>query len=305
MTRKNFFIYLITCGAMILASCGSSAQKEAEIATAVALTVQAQDSLTKVAALPTLTPAPVLDVTSTPELSPTETPSEAANPGCDPAASLIGEYPPDKAVIKPGKDFLKTWTFLNTGTCTWDNTYKLIFWSGDTIGASPSYNFSDFVLPGETMEISIFLRAPETEGSLTGYWRMQTPWGENFGVGQYDQNFYVEIKVSSERDFGITSIVMAPGRIPATGCDVNVIWQAYATVTVDGKLAFNYYWLQSNGERGPTERMVFTQAGNKTVKWEWMLHKGATQNPRWIQFIVSLPESTIESELVKFTNNCP
>jgi len=290
---------------MIITSCGNPAEKEADIATAVALTVQAQNSLTKVASLPTLTPAPVIEeATTTPDNLSTETPSAASNPGCDPAASLIGEYPPDKAVIKPGRDFLKTWTFLNTGTCTWDNTYQLVFWGGDTIGASPSYNFSDFVLPGETMEISIFLQAPETEGPLTGYWRMQTPWGENFGVGQYDQNFYVEIKVSAERDFGITSIVMTPGRNPETGCPVNVRWQAFATVSVDGRFAFDYYWLQSDGERGPNVRMIFTEAGSKTVKWEWMLHKGATQNPRWIQFIVTGPVP-MESEKIKFTNACP
>jgi hypothetical protein len=291
---------------MVVASCGSPAQKEADIATAVALTVQAQNSLTQVASLPTLTPASLIeDATSTPENIPTETPSAATNPGCDPAASLIGEYPPDKAVIKPGKDFLKTWTFLNTGTCTWDNTYKLVFWGGDTIGASPSYNFSDFVLPGETMEISIFLKAPEAEGTLTGFWRMQTPWGENFGVGQYDQNFYVEIKVSSERDFGITDITMTSGRDPLTGCPVNVRWQAFATISVDGRFAFDYYWQQSDGERGPTERMIFTETGSKTVKWEWMLHKGATQNPRWIQLIVTTDDRTIKSDKVTFTNNCP
>lgn len=87
---------LLICVALIAASCGSPpVQSDSEIATAVAQTVQAQNSLTKVSALPTLTPAPALQATATPLADPTNMPGPAvSNPGCITSAGLVSENPP-------------------------------------------------------------------------------------------------------------------------------------------------------------------------------------------------------------------
>ena len=142
MHLRYKIVTLLTGIALLLASCGAPAQTDSQIATSVAQTVQAQNSLTEVAVLPTLTPAPTFPAASTPESEPlpTNTPGGAAvsNPGCIPSAVLVGENPPDNTAFLPGEYFWKTWTFVNTGTCTWDTSYSLVFWSCDQMGGSAS-----------------------------------------------------------------------------------------------------------------------------------------------------------------------
>ncbi|MEP0807501.1 MAG: hypothetical protein HRF47_18645, partial [Chloroflexota bacterium] len=64
--RKITVLHLLLGIALFTASCGNSTTTESDIATAVAQTVQAQASLTKVALLSTPTPAPTLPAESTP-----------------------------------------------------------------------------------------------------------------------------------------------------------------------------------------------------------------------------------------------
>ncbi len=42
------------------------------------------------------------------------------------------------AVLAPGQSFTKAWRVLNTGTCTWDDSYHLVFAYGGPAGASMS-----------------------------------------------------------------------------------------------------------------------------------------------------------------------
>src|SRR5687767_2589708 len=195
---------------LIVSACGSPIQNESSISTAVAQTVQAGESLTQIAIQPTITPETISAVTAAPVTTPTSAPTLASAPS-DPncvSANLVGENPPDGAILAPGEYFWKTWTLLNTGTCAWDASYKLIFWSGELMGGLISYPLPVEVLPNEQKDISIYLKAPETEGTFTGYWQLQTPWNANFGAGISKDPFYVQIVVSSERkpEYGINSV---------------------------------------------------------------------------------------------------
>jgi hypothetical protein len=92
---------------------------------------------------------------------------------------------PDGSILKPGQDFQKVWAIRNTGTCTWDEGYKLVFYAGDR--AIDPYDFefkkaSDFVSPGEGINIGIRLTAPLAEGSYQGHWKMQNDQGQWFGT---------------------------------------------------------------------------------------------------------------------------
>ena len=62
--KKIKLLSLVICLAILTTSCGNPEQTEVDISTAVAQTVQAQNSLTKVAALPTLTPAPAIQAST-------------------------------------------------------------------------------------------------------------------------------------------------------------------------------------------------------------------------------------------------
>src|SRR5262245_33078006 len=185
---------------VLVSACGSSTQNQVDISTAVAQTVAAQNSLTKVSSLPTLTHAASIETTVLHDVLGTNpTAPVAGAPGCTVSARLAGETPPDQALLKPGEYFWKTWSLENTGTCTWDTTYKLVYKSGDLLDGLVSYPLVETVAPGETKAISIYLKAPGTEGIYTGYWQLQTPWNAFFGVGPYSEPFYVKVEVSDAR----------------------------------------------------------------------------------------------------------
>lgn len=307
--QKLTIIPLLVCVALIASSCGGAAQTEteSEIATAVEQTVQARDSLTKVSALPTLTPVPALQATTTPEPDPTNTPGQAVpNPGCVASASLAGESPPDDVLFTPGEYFWKTWTFLNTGTCVWDASYSLVFWNGERMGGLSSYALTEIVQPGNTLEIPVYLQAPAADGTYTGFWRLKTPWGADFGVGPLNKSFYVRVEVSSSSKprYEITNVALELARDPASGCPVNVRYTVYATITSNGPLTIGYYWDQSDGNPSGIRWLEFTKAESRTIEREWMIGRGATQNPRWIQLIVTEPQYQ-EYERVPILNTCP
>ena len=92
---------------------------------------------------------------------------------------------PDGTVLKPGVDFEKVWRVQNTGTCTWDDGYKLAFIGGDQALDPVSFEFedkADFVAGGETADIGVNLTAPNAVGSYTANWRMQSDNGSYFGT---------------------------------------------------------------------------------------------------------------------------
>ena len=285
-------LLLLICIALIAASCSTPpAQNESEIATAVAQTVQAQNSLTKVSALPTLTPAPTFPATATPEALLTNTPEQViSNPGCIVSATLVSENPPDDTIFLPGEYFQKTWTFLNTGTCIWDKSFSLVFWGGEQMGGLVSYPLYEIVKPQETMNISIDLQAPTTDGTATGYWRLKTPWGRDFGVGPLDTSFYVQIGVSTSPKYGITRVDYQLVRDPAEGCPINVRYIVYATVTTNGPFKFSYFWDQKDGNESGVKSYELKGAGSATFRRDWMISLNDSPNPRWVQFIVTKPE---------------
>ncbi len=296
---------------LLVSACGPSAQQDSKISTAVAQTVQAGNSLTKIASQPTLTPLVTLSALETP-VSVT-TPATAAtsvsaqsNPGCTTQASLVGENPPDSVLLKPSAYYWKTWTLLNTGTCTWTSSYNLMFWNGDLMGGLTTYPLQDDVAPNEQKDISIYLKTPDTEGTFTGYWRLQTPWNTNFGVGPSDEPFFVKVVVSNdlESDYGISNVSYNLVRDPLGGCPTNVLYTLYVTISTNGPYRFNYIWLQSDGNNNHEKTMTFTEAGSKTISREWMVGRGDSTNTRWIQFVVTSPIHQ-EYEQAKFENLCP
>jgi hypothetical protein len=291
----KYWVLTVLVGLMLLVSaCSSQAGQESAISTAVAQTVQAGKSLTQVSSPPTSTPEAAIPVGTFP---PATTPTAAATLASAPAdpncarASLVSENPPDGAIVKPGESFWKTWTIKNTGTCTWTAAYSLVYWSGDLMGGLTSYPLNDDVAPDEQKEISIYLKAPDTEGVTTGYWKLQSPWNSSFGVGPSSEPFYVQVNVSGAAtpEYGIANVEYNLVRDPAAGCPTNVRYRLYVTVTTNGPFKLDYYWNQSDGNESNEKTLEFTEAGSQTVSREWMIGKGDSPNPRWIEFVVTDP----------------
>ncbi len=137
--------------------------------------------------IPTNTPVPPTAV------PPTSTP--IATP-CD-RASFVKENYPDDTSVAPNTSFVKTWTLKNTGTCTWNSSYSLVFVSGDSMGAPASQQLTTgTVAPGGTLDISVNLTAPANGKTYQGFFQLRNGSGSVFGIGlDAKSSFWVKVKV--------------------------------------------------------------------------------------------------------------
>ena len=106
---------------------------------------------------------------------------------CTNSASFIADITvPDHAEIEPGKTFTKTWRIENSGTCIWNEDYRLAFALNSQMGA-PDFLPLRVVNPGEELDISVKLTAPEGAGSYRADFRLLDPDDEVIEIndGQY------------------------------------------------------------------------------------------------------------------------
>ena len=105
----------------------------------------------------------------------------------------------DRANLEPGQAFTKTWRLRNMGECIWGDDYQVVFRSGYQMSAPDVINLPEDVEPGETVDISIDMIAPESTGIYTGYWMLRDEDGNRFGVVEDDGSpFWVRIRVTEE-----------------------------------------------------------------------------------------------------------
>jgi len=100
-------------------------------------------------------------------------PAPTAAPGvCYDGAEFVADVTiPDGTDMDPGEDFDKIWRLRNTGTCTWDDTYRIVFVQGDQMNGGTE-RVRGTVRPGETYDMAIDQRAPNTPGRYGGVWQM-------------------------------------------------------------------------------------------------------------------------------------
>jgi len=92
---------------------------------------------------------------------------------------------PDGTHFAPNTLFRKTWRVRNTGNCAWDDSYRLTFLSGDRMSGPRSAPLADPVQPGEEVDLSVTLIAPESAGSYLGQWQLFASDGTPFGTAPY------------------------------------------------------------------------------------------------------------------------
>jgi hypothetical protein len=116
-------------------------------------------------------------------------PTRTPNP-CVVGARFLGDVSyPDGSVIQPGTAFQKTWQVQNTGSCIWINTYGILNIGGGSFGA-PSPSPIPYTAPGQTVNISVNMVAPQQPGSYRSVWQLRAPNGALFGP-QLDVQFNV------------------------------------------------------------------------------------------------------------------
>ncbi len=135
----------------------------------------------------------VLAMASVPSLGTTT----ASASTCDWAGFIADVTVPDGTVYEPGATFTKTWRLKNIGHCTWTTDYKLVFYSGQNMGAASETNFPKTVAPGQTVDLTLNMTAPSSAGHYFGYYKLKNAVGTIFGIG-YTANkvFWVEINVA-------------------------------------------------------------------------------------------------------------
>ena len=159
------------------------------------------------------TKTPVVTITGTP---PTPTRTSPPSSGCDRVTFISDLDVPDGKVFAPNTAFTKTWRVKNTGTCTWTTSYKLVFVSGDQMGAAAAeINLTSTIAPNTTVDIPVTLKAPGVNGTYRGYWQFKNKDGALFGIGAAaDKPFWVEITVKGGT---ITATPMVTGTPPTPG----------------------------------------------------------------------------------------
>jgi hypothetical protein len=173
--------------------------------TYAAQTIQVQLTLVATDVQPTFTPGPI-ESTVTPSVpSPTipqvATPSQTPTQGvCDQAGFEEDVTIPDNTVLEAGQTFTKTWRLRNDGVCTWNSSYAIVFERGDAMNGPPSASLTiGTVAPGETVDVSVDIIAPEDPGTYQGYWKLRNQAGQTFGLGKdRDKDFWVKIKIGQQ-----------------------------------------------------------------------------------------------------------
>lgn len=200
MARKLFIVASLM--AVILSACGGQTPAETAMPT------------------PTETPAATASPTVTETLTPTDTPTattspvsttsptQAANtstprpsvptnpPDCTNSASFVADVTvPDNSDVPAGTLFTKTWQVRNTGTCIWGPDYTLTHYSEEQMGAITAVPL-DITRPGESVDISVDLRAANSLGTHRGNFVIKNPAGLIMSVDE-DSRLWVIINVTN------------------------------------------------------------------------------------------------------------
>jgi hypothetical protein len=133
---------------------------------------------------PGLTPQLPLGVTPSPGAYSTVTTKNGCNDGY-----LVSESNPyDGKTILINEEFTKSWEFLNTGTCAWDEGYSFVFIEEFSTG--PKYvlpkdytipKAGPFTKPVEYRTFSVAMKAPNKPGEYIWYFKIRDDAGQYFG----------------------------------------------------------------------------------------------------------------------------
>ncbi len=151
---------------------------------------------------------------------------------------------PDNTVMAPGQPFRKTWRIQNAGSCAWSGGYQLVFVSGDKMGANVATNLPSVVAPGQTVEVSVDLTAPNAYGTYQSNWKMRSPNGNLFGTSNASNDaIWAKIVVGNSSNYA----TVAPGVTPVnTGCTLISVVPSYRQSLKTGEETDIFFRVRNN-----------------------------------------------------------
>jgi hypothetical protein len=134
---------------------------------------------------------PTIAAYATPPILPSETPTSTplpiqapppvAAPACTNNLTYLEDLSiPDGTVVSPGDALDKRWLVQNSGTCNWDDRYRLKFVSGSELGAPVEQTLYP-ARSGTEATIRILFTAPTEPGTYQSAWQAYDPQGQPFG----------------------------------------------------------------------------------------------------------------------------
>ena len=246
------------------------------------------EALTLPASGPTQTIGPLLPTNTTVPSAPTA--------ACDLAQFVADVSIPDGTPFNASTSFTKTWRLKNIGTCAWSTSYSLIYDSGDKMGGPASQTLTGSTPPGSTLEVSVNLQSPASDGTYRGYWGLVSASGTRIPVvgGSNQKSFYVEIKVGT----GVGTGTETPGKFAVTGVGFSVShsgacssptgkFVVNATISTNKAGTVTYTWIRSDGATGDANSgtLVFDGAGSQVIPFEW----STTALGVWVELYIDKP----------------
>lgn len=180
--------------------------------------------------VPTQTPTAATADPSTSTTPGTGTPAATQSAGtsgaCKDSAVMIEDVTvPDNTVMTSGQKFTKTWRFMNNGKCNW-NGYSIAFFAGDRMGTPDSVPVPP-TEAGKTVDVSVDLTAPSTDGSYTGFYILKNDKGETLPIG-IEQSFWLKILIGNAAAAPVNTLPPTTNGTPV------------AVVTVKGPASCSY-----------------------------------------------------------------
>jgi hypothetical protein len=207
MKQSKWILYL---GLLtVLSACGQAKQVAHETSTLETSPTQIETFTAEASALP----EPQISLQSTGQVLLSDTPTTiplTLPPAPDPTvvplaisvnkAALSSETIPDGTAMQKNQTFTKTWVLKNVGSETWDESYSLELLSAKSsslMDAPLKVLFGKPVKPGDSIELSIDLIAPQNDGSYTVTYRVLDERGFDVAVGQ-GNNIWLTIVIGQK-----------------------------------------------------------------------------------------------------------
>jgi len=154
---------------------------------------------------------------------------------------------PDNTEIVGGETFIKTWRILNTGTCIWASDYTLSHYSDERMNATGSVPLA-ITYPGQTLDISVPLTAPNTLGKHRGNFVIKNPAGLIMKIDSDSRLWLIiDVKTVTAATAAVGATVTPAGTNAGSGIGFANVTCAYTvdqTKLVEARNAINEYRAQ-------------------------------------------------------------
>lgn len=200
----------------LLSACGGKSAVETSVPTLAETAVIPMTGATETA-LPVTEELPATSTSiATPEPTSTAEPRPTNLPDCTNSASFVTDVTiPDKSEMAGDTTFSKVWRISNTGTCIWASDYTLEPYAGERMFSPESVQLP-LTYPGQTVDISIPLKAPNTVGTHEGYFVIKNPAGLIMQINS-DSRLWVVIDVKNTVTATVTATAATSAPVTASG----------------------------------------------------------------------------------------